>query len=317
MSDTTADDRLMAEDINAYLAEHRNWGRWGHDDQLGALNLITAEKRRSSAAAVRTGRTVSLSRPLPTGPGPDNPHPARHFMQRFPRDPGGGVAVDFIGVNCHGLALTHVDALCHVWSESGMWNGRDPDEEISFDGAAFGGIEAWRDGIVTRGVLLDVPRYRGQPFVTFEEPVHGAELEAIAESQGVEIEPGDAVAVYCGREEWSRRHGPWGGMTGAGSLPSASDERPGLHASCLRFIRETDTAVLVWDMMDLTPYGLAIPWAVHAAAWAFGVALVDNALLEPLSHACEQEGRYEFQLVVAPLQIPGGTGSPVNPLAIL
>ena len=91
--------------------------------------------------------------------------------------------------------------------------------------------------------------------------MHGAELEAIAESQGVEIEPGDAVAVYCGREEWSRRHGPWGGMTGAGSLPSAGDERPGLHASCLRFLRETDTAVLVWDMMDLTPYGLAIPWA--------------------------------------------------------
>ncbi|MDE0495025.1 MAG: hypothetical protein OXH54_13870 [Acidimicrobiaceae bacterium] len=90
MSDTTADDRLTAEDINAYLAEHRNWGRWGHDDELGALNLITAEKRRKSAAAVRTGRTVSLSRPLPTGPGPDNPHPARHFMQRFPRDPGAG-----------------------------------------------------------------------------------------------------------------------------------------------------------------------------------------------------------------------------------
>lgn len=314
---TNSDGELRRDDIIRYLAERRNWGRWGSDDERGALNLITPEKRRAAAGLVRTGEAISLSRPLPTSPGPTNPHPALHHMDRIARGEDAGAALDFIGVSCHGVASTHIDALCHVWAEDGMWNGRDPDDTIGFRGARFGDIDQWRDGIVTRGVLLDVPAFRSEPFVRFDLPVHGSELEAIAAHHDVTIEPGDAVAVYCGREEWDRQNPPWGGSSGGTSVPTGAEQRPGLHSSCLRFLREHDVAVLLWDMMDLTPNQYELPWAVHAAIWAFGVALVDNALLEPLARQCAREDRCTFQLMLAPLRIVGGTGSPVNPIALL
>lgn len=312
-----ADEDLQRDDIVRYLAERRNWGRWGPDDQLGAINLITPEKRREAAALVTSGRSLSLSRPFPTSPGPTNPHPAMHHMNRIPRGDDGGAALDFIGVSCHGISSTHLDALCHVWADEGMWNGRDPDAEIGFQGATFGDLDAWRDGIVTRGVILDVPAFRNEPYVAYERPVHGAELEAIAEHQGSPIRPGDAVVVYCGREEWDRHNPPWGGTSGSGSAPTGAEQRAGLHASCLRFLRDHDVAVLVWDMMDLTPNGFELPWAVHAAIWAFGVALVDNALLEPLAAACAEERRHDFQLLLAPIRVVGGTGCPINPIVLM
>ncbi len=294
------------EEVLSYLRERRNWGRWGRDDEVGAVNLITAAKRRAAAALVRSGRTVSLSREFPTTPSPGNPQPSQHWMKTVPRG-AGGFAADFYGTFYHGWASTHVDALCHTWDEHGMWNGRDPAREITFDGARFGSVHHWKDGIVTRGVLLDVPRHRGEPYARQEWPVHGWELEAIAKAQGVAVEPGDAVCVYSGREAWQAANP---------DRPYGPEPRPGLHASCLPFLRDHDVAVLAWDMMDLTPNGYDIPWSVHGAIFAYGVALVDNALLEPLARACAEERRWEFMLVVAPLRVVGGTGSPANPVAM-
>jgi len=293
-------------DVLAYLRERRNWGRWGKDDQIGAVNLITARKRVAAAALVRSGRSVSLSRDFPKTPGPNNPTPGQHFMKVVPRE-GGAHAADYFGSYYHGWAFTHLDALCHTWDDGGMWNGRDPAREIGFDGARFGGVEHWREGIVTRGVLLDVPRHRREPYVRQDRPVHGWELDAIAKADGITLEPGDAVVVYSGREAWQAAHPEQAYGPGA---------RPGLHASCLPFLRDHDVAVLVWDMMDLVPNGYDIPWAVHGAIFAYGVALLDNALLEPLARASAEEGRREFMLVIAPLPVVGGTGSPTNPLAI-
>lgn len=301
-------DRPVPErrDVLGYLRDRRNWGRWGADDQLGAVNLVTARKRAGAAALVRTGRAVSLSRDFPKTPGPGNPTPGQHFMKTVPRGTG-GYSADFYGSYYHGWAFTHLDALCHTWDEGGMWNGRDPAREIGFDGARFGGVEHWRQGIVTRGVLLDVPRHRREPYVRQDRPVHGWELDEIAKSEGIVLEPGDAVAVYSGRDAWqaANRDHPYG-----------PEPRPGLHASCLPFLRDHDVAVLVWDMMDLMPNGYELPWTVHGAIFAYGVAILDNALLEPLARACAEEGRWEFMLVVAPLAVVGGTGSPVNPLAL-
>jgi kynurenine formamidase len=293
-------------EVVSYLREKRNWNRWGADDQVGAVNLITAAKRVAAARLVRTGRTVSLSRDFPKTPGPGNPTPGQHFIKTVPRGTG-GFAADFYGSYYHGWAFTHLDALCHTWDEAGMWNGRDPAREIGFDGARWGGVEHWRHGLVTRGILLDVPAHRGRPFVSQEQPVHGWELAEIAKARGLVLEPGDAVCVYSGREAWQAAHpdrvyGP--------------DPRPGLHVSCLPFLRDHDVAVLVWDMMDLTPNGYELPWAVHGAIFAYGVALLDNALLEPLARACAEENRWEFMLTIAPLPVVGGTGSPANPLAL-
>ena len=93
--------------------------------------------------------------------------------------------------------------------------------------------------------------------------------------------------------------------------------RAGLHASCLKFLRESDCCLLVWDMMDFMPNTYDIPWSVHAAIFAFGIGLLDNALLQPLAEVCAEENRYEFMLTVNPLVVVGGTGSPVNPIALL
>ena len=293
------------EEVESYLKDRRNWGRWGDKSGAGTINLITQEKRLSAVKLVKTGRSVSLSRPVRKGPAIDNPHPALHYMSKEELTEGNGLAFDFFGVFYHGPATTHIDAVCHVWTWNAMWDDHDPSEEITFDGSRFGSVDAWADGILTRGVLLDVPKYRKKPYVTMDEPLHGWELEEIVEKQGVTIEPGDAVVVYSGREAYVAAHGVYGG--GA--------PQPGLHASCLPFIKNSEMSVLVWDMMDSIPNEYGLPFTVHGAIPAHGVALLDNALLQPLAEACAQEGRYDFMLTVNPLVIVGGTGSPVNPIA--
>jgi kynurenine formamidase len=298
------------DEVAAYL-EDRNWDRWGPSDQRGALNLISPSKVVAAMRTVQEGRTISLARPIDHRPAFRNPDPPEYALAVAPwRTSDGGYAHDHLAMGFHNAATTHIDALCHIWDGDGMWGGRQAKDVLGKDGAVWGGIEQWSSGIVTRGVLLDVPAHRGVSHVSVEDPVHGWELEAIAAAEGITLEPGDAVAVYSGREAWEE------------SWENIPDEyppvpRPGLHASCLPFVRKNDVAALLWDMMDLTPSGYDLPWTVHGALMSYGTALVDNALLAPLAQACAELGRWEFLLLVAPLRLLGGTGSPVNPLAIL
>ena len=282
-------------DYGARYRSRRNWGRWGDDDQVGAVNLITPEKRAAAAGLVRTGRTVSLSRVF---------EPPQHFMQKGSLGGPGGFVVDYLGFIYHGGVVTHIDALCHIWDEDGMWQGRDPDVEVTTQGANFGSITHWSNGIITRGVLLDVPRHRGEPHVTVENPVMGEELEAIASAQGVTVEPGDALLVHSGWQSYT---------------DSASGEAlggPGLHASCAEFIRDHDVALLGWDLMDAGLGASDLAWPVHGVLFHYGVALLDNARLEPIAEACAEEGRHEFLFMLLPLNVARGTGSPANPVAM-
>lgn len=280
------------------LARRRNWGRWGNDDAKGAVNLITPQKRIEAARLVRSGRSVPLSRPFT---------PDQHFIQVNERGTGGSV-VDYYGFLYHGITVTHVDALCHVWDRHGMWNGRDPAKEIDSHGTRFADITAFGEGLITRGVLLDVPRHRREPFVRVERPVTGAELEEIARAQRVEIRPGDALMIHCGRDALLATGRPY---------PNAPAPRPGLDVSCAAFIRDRDVSVLGWDMHDALPDPNALPWPAHGVIFSFGVALIDNAYLESLAAICAEEGRYEFMFMALPLRIPRGTGSPANPIALL
>ena len=301
--------RPSRDEIMRNYRERRNWGRWGVDDAIGAINLITTEKRLAALASVQSGRTVSLSRPYPKDPSALNPNPAQHFMRTFSRgDSGDGAVVDYYGFIYHGHTFTHIDALCHIWDADGVWQGRNPDDVIdSATGATFADVTAWNQGIFTRAVLLDVPKFRGEPYVTFDKPVMGDELRDIAESQCVTVQPGDALLVYSGREAYQADHPD----DFFGQPPS-----PGLHASCSIYIRDQDVSMLGWDMMDHRPCEYGLSWSVHGVLISFGVALLDNALLQPLAAACAEEGRYEMLLCVLPLNIQGGTGSPVNPIAI-
>ena len=284
-------------EVNEWYTSRRNWGRWGDDDQVGAVNLITARKRQSAAALVKNGRSVSLSRLFT---------PAQHFVRKNDRGDGAGSFVDYYGFIYHGQTITHIDALCHVWeNEDGVWQGRDPDEAVDSHGARFGSITAWSNGIITRGVLLDVPRYRGEAHVTRERPVHGWELEEIARAQGVDVQPGDALLVHSGREAYERAGNTFG-----------SADRPGLHVSCAKFIRDHDVSLLGWDMMDARPNDYGLRYPVHGVLTNYGVALLDNALLEPLAAVCADEQRYEFMFMGLPLNVARGTGSPANPVAM-
>ena len=282
-------------DYAAMYRDRRNWGRWGRDDQVGAINLITAEKRAAAAALVRTGRTVSLSRTF---------EPPQHFMQKSSLGGNGGFVMDYLGFIYHGGVVTHIDALCHIWDEDGMWQGRNPDVEITTQGAQFGAITHWKNGIITKGVLIDVPRHRGVPHVTSDQPVMGTELEEIASAQGVTIEPGDALIVHSGWESYTQS-GSGDGLGG-----------PGLHPSCAEFIRDHDVALLGWDLMDAGLGATDLAWPVHGVLFNFGVALLDNALLEPIADACAEEGRHEFMFMLLPLNVARGTGSPANPIAM-
>ena len=282
-------------DYAAMYRERRNWGRWGANDEAGAFNLITPEKRAAAAALVRTGRSVSLSRVF---------EPPQHFMQKSNLGSGGGYVMDYLGFIYHGGVVTHIDALCHIWDEDGMWQGRDPDVEITTQGAQFADITHWSTGIITKGVLLDVPRHRGEPHVTADRPVLGSELEEIARTQGVTVEAGDALLVHSGWESYSR------------SGEDGSAGRPGLHPSCAEFIRDHDVALLGWDLMDARTGTDDLPWPVHGVLFNFGVALLDNARLEPIAAACAEEGRHEFMFMLLPLNVARGTGSPANPVAM-
>ena len=290
-------DAPTRAEIEANYTDRRNWGRWGRDDQVGAINLITPEKRAAAARLVRTGRTVSLSRVF---------EPPQQFIQKGTTgNAGGGYVMDYYGFIYHGATITHIDALCHIWDEDGIWQGRDPDAEIDTRGAKFGDITNWSGGIITKGVLLDVPRHRGEPHVMPGQPVHGAELEEISRAEGVSVDAGDALIVHSGWQAYQESEARRAGQGG-----------PGLHASCAKFIRDHDVALLGWDLMDARPDGYGLPWPVHGVLNNYGVALMDNALLEPLAVACAEEGRYEFMFMLLPLRVAGGTGSPANPIAM-
>ena len=293
------------DEVRGYFQQLSNWGRWGADDNAGTVNLITPEKRRAAAALVRSGRAVSLAHPLNTLGGPGNANPAQHFLRITP-----AFCADYIGLIFHGYAHTHIDALCHVFWEGQMYNGK-PATDVTSLGARSGAVDAWSHGITTRGVLLDIPRFRGVPHVTLEEPIRGWELEAAAEKQGSELLPGDAVIVYGGRPAF---------MTANPASVPGMPPSPGLHVDCAPVLRKHDAALLGWDMMDASPSGYEVfgpGLSVHVLTIVFmGLPLLDNARLEPLVEACREENRWEFLLTVNPLNIRGGTGSPVNPIAV-
>lgn len=297
------------DEFEKLLRERSNWNRWGAQDQAGTVNLITEAKRKQAAALVSSGVSISLSRPFPSSPASNNAHPAEQYLLRERFEHAGG-AIEYLGIRYHGYAATHVDALCHFWDDGGMWNGRDPDAEIDSFGARWGGVQHWRTGIVTRGVLVDVPGARGTSYVEVGQPVLGSELAEICAAQGVEVTPGDALVVYSGRDQFDASNPAWGSTGPTGPMP-------GLHSSCLEFIRDRDVAALVWDMLEQGPHEFSERPPVHSGINAFGLAIVDNCELAELAAFCRASGRYEFMFVVAPLVIEGGTGSPANPLAIL
>ena len=299
------------EEYEAYRQRLSNWGRWGSDDQFGTLNHITPEARAAAAGLVSLGRTVSCANPLATAAvvsdGRRNGNPAQHRMNVGPAS-----CTDYIGVSYHGFVNTHVDALCHIYTSEGgrLYNDADP-ALITEEGALTHSIDRWRGGIVTRGVLYDIPRFRGQDYVRPGEPVEGWELADCARQSGIAPRAGDAVLIRSGA-------GPFWAANPDFVMEFPPLNTPGVAVSCLEFLHQHDAALLGWDLQEAggqPEYGERIP--LHAVAIPYmGMPLLDNADFEELAAVCAEFGRYEFMLVISPLVVLGGTGSPANPLAL-
>ncbi len=304
------------EHMRSVFDSVKNWGRWGGEDEAGALNLITPKKQLEATRAVRVGRSVSCARPLAVQPAVDNPHPALHMMIRGGDDcliPGVGLetTMDFVGVAFHGMATTHIDALCHVFVDGLMYNGF-PASEVKSTGARRGSIMCARDGIVSRGVLLDIPRLKGEKWLEPGTAITVADLEATEQNQKVNVGEGDILLVATGRDARRAELGPWSPF---------GDGMAGLHPECVPWLHRRGVAVLGCDgISDVFP-GLQIEgWVmpIHQCTLvAMGVHLLDNLRLDGLCAACAEHGQYDFQFTVAPLQVEQGTGSPCNPIALL
>jgi Putative cyclase len=296
---------MTAADIEALHESLSNWGRWGDDDQLGALNLITPELTAAAAASVRSGRTVSCARPLPTVPAIDNPQPVAHHMTHTGSEEHGA---DYFAIAPHGFATSHLDALCHIFHDGHLYNGY-PTETVTAHGATQLGIHHLAQGIVTRGVLLDIPAWRGVDALTPGDAVFPDDLMGAEEAAGLVVQAGDALLVRTGRWRWREEHGPW----------NVREGMAGLHALCLEWLRSRDVAMLGSDgVSDVTPSGVdGVGLPIHQVSIvAMGLHLLDNLDLDQLARACAEEGRWEFLLTVAPLVLSGGTASPVNPIAV-
>jgi kynurenine formamidase len=305
MADTA---RLTREEVLAF--EHRlsNWGRWGKDDEAGALNFITNEHRRNAAKLATEGVVVPLALPLPT----QQPGAATtlHHMLQTGTDPNSRYSADFFAVAPHGAAVTHVDALCHIFIRDKMYNGFAR-QHVSSRGAERNGIEATVGRMVGRGVLLDIPAVRGLAKLPPGSAIYPEDLEEAERKQGVRVSTGDLLFIRTGRHY---PDGQEGAQDGAGQSGLA-----GLHASCLPFLYEREVAVLASDgINDVTPSDIeGIMMPVHVMGMAvMGITFIDNCNLEALATTARSLGRWEFLAVVSPLLIPGGTGSPVTPLAL-
>jgi kynurenine formamidase len=312
----TKSSRISLQEFEQLFESLKNWGRWGVDDEKGTLNYITPDKVRNAARLVRSGRSVSMEIPISTVAGPDNPNPAIHYMTTtFDVDVGAGeqlgFATDFLGIQFHGDCHTHIDALCHIAYRRQLYNGR-PAELVTSRGALGLDITAYAHGIVSRGVLIDIPRSRGVKWLEPGEAVTREEIEAVEEAQGVKLDEGDIMLFRTGHHRRRLELGAWDvGYTGEG--------RAGLDPYSLTLLHERRVAVFLPDGDGETVPGPIeeIPYPIHPLQiTAMGMCVADSLQFEELAQACEEEGRWEFMVVLAPLHLPKATGSPLNPIAV-
>jgi len=304
------------EHIWAYGERLRTWGRWGEDDEKGAVNFISRERRAAAARLVRRGDVFSLALPLRNGKGPMNGlvgrfNPVHHMTVtgepdglRFDLGATAGITDGTLIMPLQGS--TQWDALCHIYYQDEIYNGF-PAGGVTSAGAAHAGIENVAEDMVGRGVLLDVPRWRGVETLAPGETILPRDLTACATAQDVEVGEGDVVLIRTGAmtrvkgDDWSAFH---------------ATPRPGLHYTAAEWLGERRVAADNSGVEAPSPLpGVHRP--LHMVAIRdMGILLGELWWLEDLAADCAEDGVYEFMLVAQPLPVEGGTGSPVNPLAI-
>jgi len=282
-----------------------NWGRWGADDELGTLNLITDEVRARAVAQARTGRWVSLAMPVDPASMLGGP-----FAVATPASPPVQQAMLYTGIPPMGMAealvviphhpgLTHLDALVHIPVDGLVYPARPLTEAVTAAGVLHGSTTAFADGVLTRGVLLDLAPGDRLPSA---HPITGTDLDAAERRSGVDLEPGDAVVVRAG---WT--------VSWDGGTPT-----PGMTVDAVAWLQRRDVSLYAGDIGDaFPPMDTQVPMPLHMVGLArLGMPLIDGAKVDDLAMVCAELDRYAFLLTIAPPRLRGATGVPVNPLAI-
>jgi kynurenine formamidase len=297
-------EHLTKPQFDEMFKKVSNWGRWGKDDQLGTLNLITPARRREAAALVTDGICVSLARDLNPEKSIDNPDPFRDVMNVGVDDK---FNMDTYTVSFHGFAFSHFDALSHTYYEGRLYNGY-PATDITGSGAKVLDSAKYRDGIFTRGVLIDIPWLRGLPYLPTDALITANELDQWEKKTGLHIHCGDAVLVRTGRWALREAKGPW----------DIANHSAGLAPSSMLWLHQRDAAFLVSDCAhDALPAPVeGVDFPIHVLGIvAMGMPFADQCNLEDVSREALKRNRQAFLLTLAPERIKGGTGSLVNPIA--
>ncbi|MBI3681760.1 MAG: cyclase family protein [Acidobacteria bacterium] len=293
--------------VDQWMKELSNWGRWGKEDQLGTINLITPARRKAAAALVREGVSVSLALDVMKERSVDVTSPLEHVMTMTGVNNPGQFSVDRYTVLYHGYGHTHMDSLCHMFYQGQMYNGFRQ-EAVTAQGAGALAIRNFKQGIFTRGVLMDMAMLKGVKYLEPGTAIYPEDLEAWEKKAGLRVASGDVMFVRTGR--WARRaeKGPW----------EVQKLSAGLDASCARWLKQRDVAMLASDAAsDVFPSGVeGVSHPIHQLVLvALGMPIFDNCDLEALSAEAARRHRWEFLLTAAPMPVPGGTGSPLNPIA--
>jgi kynurenine formamidase len=291
-----------------------NWNRWGPDDQMGTVNLITPAKRKAALALVREGVTFSMERDLDLKKSADNTQPVvldviRPGKGQPPNKFKQGGTADTLFLAYHNFVQTHMNALAHFMYDQKMYNGRSQDMVTKEDGAIVNNIMAFKNGVVTRGVLYDIPRHRGVDWLEPGELVYPDELEAWEKKSGAKVGKGDVIMVRTGRSLRREKLGPWQLSLGIA----------GLHMDCAEWLHERDVAIAGSDGdLDARPSkvtGIGAPLHTLCLA-AMGTPLFDEMDLELVGQEAAKRKRWEYAVFAAPMAVPGGTGSVINPIAM-
>lgn len=297
---------VSPEEFDRWMKERSNWGRWGKDDQLGALHLVTAAKRKQALALAKEGIVVSLAHEPITEKTLDASAPFERETNFTTSRVGLGISgsSDRYSVAYHGRAHSHIDGLCHFFYKQQMYNGFSSQEVTKAQGCAKNGIQNLQSAVVTRAVLIDIPRLKGVAYLEPRTAVFPEDIEAWEKKAGVKVTAGDAILLRTGR--WARRAklGPF-------------IEFAGYHALVAPWLKTRDIALVgsdvVQDVGDLPGVGSPI----HTFALVgLGATILDSLDLEAVAETAAKLQRWEFLLVAAPMPVPGGTGSPLNPVAI-
>lgn len=279
-----------------------NIGRWGYNDERGTLNFINSGVVKRAIATVTEGDVVALGK-MPLVNASDAGGSCAVRLNVFYDVADGRDALDTVAISPHGFEVTHLDAVSHSFFEGMAYNGRRADEIVHPEGLEFGGIEAMADGIVTRGLLLDVAKAQGRDRLEMTDGVSAEDLTAAVRYCGEEVLDGDAVFVRTG--------------IGSGG-PREDGYRAGLLGSAVQWLYQHNVSLYSGDCIERLPSEDGrVPMVLHQVGHvAMGLSILDNPDVERLSAACDQHGRSHFLLVVAALGIRGATGCAVNPLAV-